>query len=94
MTQPSSSDTFDFVVVANRLPVDRVVDSDGTTQWRTSPGGLVTAMEAVMRVTDGAWLGWAGEAGEAPDPFDDNDIHLHPVPLTAEEVQDLSLIHI
>lgn len=88
MTQPSSSDTFDFVVVANRLPVDRVVDSDGTTQWRTSPGGLVTAMEAVMRVTDGAWVGWAGEAGEAPDPFDEDDIHLHPVPLTAEEVRD------
>ena len=86
MTQPSSPDTFDFVVVANRLPVDRVVDADGTTQWRTSPGGLVTAMEAVMRVTDGAWVGWAGEAGKAPDPFDDDDIHLHPVPLSKAEV--------
>ncbi|WP_462419061.1 alpha,alpha-trehalose-phosphate synthase (UDP-forming) [Kytococcus sp. Marseille-QA3725] len=86
MSEPST-DTFEFVVVANRLPVDRVVDDDGTTQWRTSPGGLVTAMEAVMRVTDGAWVGWAGEAGEAPEPFEDNDIHLHPVPLSAAEVR-------
>lgn len=87
-SQTGSPETFDFVVVANRLPVDRVVDADGTTQWRTSPGGLVTAMEAVMRVADGAWVGWAGEAGDAPAPFDDDDIHLHPVPLSADEVRD------
>lgn len=87
-SQAGSPETFDFVVVANRLPVDRVVDADGTTQWRTSPGGLVTAMEAVMRVADGAWVGWAGEAGDAPAPFDDDDIHLHPVPLSADEVRD------
>ena len=31
--------------------------------WRRSPGGLVTAMESVMRGRDGAWVGWAGEAG-------------------------------
>lgn len=87
-SQTGSPEPFDFVVVANRLPVDRVVDADGTTQWRTSPGGLVTAMEAVMRVADGAWVGWAGEAGDAPAPFDDDDIHLHPVPLSADEVRD------
>ena len=30
-----------------------------------SPGGLVTAMESVMRGREGAWVGWAGDAGEA-----------------------------
>ena len=35
----------DFVVVANRLPVDQVTDPDGTTRWQRSPGGLVTALE-------------------------------------------------
>ncbi|SNC73598.1 trehalose 6-phosphate synthase [Kytococcus aerolatus] len=84
----SSPEQFEFVVVANRLPVDRVVDPDGTTQWRTSPGGLVTAMEAVMRVSDGAWVGWAGQPGDAPAPFDEDEIHLVPVPLSAEEVRD------
>ena len=38
-----------FVVVANRLPVDRVIDPDGTASWRRSPGGLVTALEPVMQ---------------------------------------------
>ena len=33
----------DFVVVANRLPIDMVRLPDGTTEWKQSPGGLVTA---------------------------------------------------
>ncbi len=31
----------DFVVVANRLPVDLEERPDGSTAWRRSPGGLV-----------------------------------------------------
>ena len=38
----------DLVIVANRLPVDRVERPDGTPGWRGSPGGLVTAVEPVM----------------------------------------------
>ena len=37
----------DFVVVANRLPVDRDA-SDPDREWRTSPGGLVTAVAPVV----------------------------------------------
>jgi trehalose 6-phosphate synthase len=33
-----------FVVVASRLPVDRVEGPNGQTEWQTSPGGLVTAL--------------------------------------------------
>ena len=61
---------YDLVVVANRLPVDRVEEADGSTSWRRSPGGLVTALEPVMQQADGAWVGWAGAAGEPPEPFD------------------------
>jgi alpha,alpha-trehalose-phosphate synthase [UDP-forming] len=77
---------YDFVVVANRLPVDRVVADDGEVTWRTSPGGLVTALEPVMRQADGAWVGWSGDAGEAPEPFDTDEMRLVPVPLSEEEV--------
>ena len=35
----------DFVVVANRLPVDLERLADGSTRWKRSPGGLVTALE-------------------------------------------------
>src|SRR6266550_2169553 len=55
-----------FVVVASRLPVDRVERPDGRTEWQTSPGGLVTALEPVMREAGGAWIGWSGDAGPAP----------------------------
>ncbi|NDK73426.1 trehalose-6-phosphate synthase, partial [Rhodococcus qingshengii] len=32
----------EFVVVANRLPVDLERLPDGTTRWKRSPGGPVT----------------------------------------------------
>jgi trehalose 6-phosphate synthase len=83
---PRSQQQFDLVIAANRLPVDRVEDADGEVSWRTSPGGLVTAMESVMKDRDGAWVGWAGEAGDAPAPFVENGMYLRPVPLSEDEV--------
>lgn len=80
--------TSDFVVVANRLPVDRVVREDGEVEWRTSPGGLVTAMEPVMRTHDGAWIGWAGGTDTDLEPFDQDNMRLVPVCLDAAEVED------
>jgi trehalose 6-phosphate synthase len=83
---PGSTPTFDLVIAANRLPVDRVVGDDGEESWRTSPGGLVTAMESVMRGRDGAWVGWAGEADDAPAPFVEDGMYLRPVGLSEDEV--------
>jgi len=80
--------SFDLVVAANRLPVDRVVDARGKETWQRSPGGLVTAMESVMRGRHAAWVGWAGEPGAAPEPFDDDGMHLHPVGLSPVEIQE------
>ena len=48
------SATASFVVVANRLPVDRIEHADGTVDWRTSPGGLVTAFEDLVPAPAGA----------------------------------------
>jgi trehalose 6-phosphate synthase len=75
-------------VVASRLPVDRVDTPDGGTEWRPSPGGLVTALEPVMREAHGAWVGWPGSAGEAPEPFDADGMHLVSVGLSESEVAD------
>ena len=77
-----------FVVVASRLPVDRAEGSGDQTQWRRSPGGLVTALEPVMREADGTWIGWPGAAGEAPKPFDFDDMHLVSVGLSEAEVSE------
>ncbi|SJN33112.1 Alpha,alpha-trehalose-phosphate synthase [UDP-forming] [Microbacterium esteraromaticum] len=80
--------TAEFVIVANRLPVDRVITPDGEEIWRTSPGGLVAALEPVMHGVDGAWVGWAGVAGLELSPFEANDIRLIPVSLSEQEVQE------
>jgi trehalose 6-phosphate synthase len=80
--------TFDLVVVANRLPVDRVVDADGNSTWQRSPGGLVTALESVMRGRDAAWVGWAGEPGPAPKPFLEDGMYLQPVGLSHLEIEE------
>jgi trehalose 6-phosphate synthase len=80
--------TAELVVVANRLPVDRVVGDDGETTWRRSPGGLVSALEPVMRENDGAWIGWPGDTGEVPEAFVDEGLTLVPVALSEQEVAD------
>jgi len=81
------SDQHDFVLVANRLPVDRREESDGSTSWHTSPGGLVTALEPVMQAREGAWLGWTGNPGDELAPFDVDGMHLVPVRLSDGEVE-------
>ncbi|WP_214468145.1 alpha,alpha-trehalose-phosphate synthase (UDP-forming) [Microbacterium flavescens] len=77
----------ELVVVANRLPVDRVADGSGEQSWRRSPGGLVTALEPVMRRADGAWVGWPGQPGIEVEPFEFEGTHLVPVSLSAEEIE-------
>ena len=79
---------YSFVVVASRLPVDRVEGREGGPQWRPSPGGLVAALEPVMREAGGAWIGWQGAAGVPPEPFDTGGMHLVCVGLSAAEVRD------
>ncbi|MFB7891422.1 trehalose-6-phosphate synthase [Microbacterium sp. NPDC056044] len=55
--------------------------------WRRSPGGLVTALEPVMRRADGAWVGWPGQPDIEVEPFEFEGTHLVPVALSAEEVE-------
>jgi trehalose 6-phosphate synthase len=79
---------YDFVVTACRLPVDRVDGPGGDAEWRPSPGGLVSALEPIMRAADGAWVGWPGAADETPGSFDLAGMHLVGVGLSEEEVSD------
>ncbi|MEV0380899.1 trehalose-6-phosphate synthase [Nonomuraea sp. NPDC050643] len=76
-----------FLIVANRLPVDRTVDPDGTASWRRSPGGLVTAIAPVMQRRHGAWAGWHGAPDEVLEPFEQDGMSLIPIPLSADEVE-------
>ncbi|HEY5854749.1 MAG TPA: trehalose-6-phosphate synthase [Aldersonia sp.] len=78
----------EFVVVANRLPVDLETLPDGTTRWKHSPGGLVTALEPILRNNKGAWIGWPGVPDVEVDPTEQDGIDIVPVPLSAKEVAD------
>ena len=77
----------EFVVVANRLPVDVRITDSGEVSWSRSPGGLVTALAPVMQSEDGAWVGWSGKADMDLEPFEADGLALVPVRLSATEVE-------
>ena len=81
-----SSGDSDFVVVANRLPIDMERRPDGTTTWKRSPGGLVTALEPLLRRRRGAWIGWPGIPDAGDDPIEQDDLLLCPVSLSADDI--------
>jgi trehalose 6-phosphate synthase len=83
----ASSGSADLVVVANRLPVDRVTEPDGSPGWRRSPGGLVTAIEPIMRSNNGTWIGWPGGTESDLEPFEDDGLNLIPMTMSAAEVE-------
>lgn len=83
-----SSGDCEFVVVANRLPIDLVRAADGTTTWKRSPGGLVTALEPLLRKQQGAWIGWPGVIDGPEEPIVEEGLQLYPVRLSAEDVEE------
>jgi len=84
----AASGTSDFVVVANRLPIDVERLPDGTTTFKRSPGGLVTALEPLLRKRRGAWIGWPGITDGDEDPIVEDDLEMRPVRLSAADVAD------
>ena len=85
---PAADEKHPFIVVSNRLPIDRIIGADGEAEWQHSPGGLVTALEPVMQQKDGAWVGWVGQPDFAPEPFDSDGIRIVPVGLSLSELED------
>jgi len=84
--QSVGSGESDFVVVANRLPIDMERLPDGSTTWKRSPGGLVTALEPLLRRRRGAWIGWPGVPDADEDPIEQDDMLLCPVRLSADDI--------
>nr|WP_221199792.1 trehalose-6-phosphate synthase [Nocardioides soli] len=77
-----------MVIVANRLPVDRIENPDGSPGWRPSPGGLVSALEPVLRANDGIWIGWPGGADGDTAPFEAEGLDLVPISMTPQEIEE------
>lgn len=51
-----------LVVVSNRLPYNPHRTSEGICYVKGS-GGLVTALDPILRLTNGLWIGWDGGSG-------------------------------
>ena len=83
-----SAGSSDFVVVANRLPIDMEQLPDGTVTRKRSPGGLVTALEPLLRRNRGAWIGWPGVVDGDEEQIVENELHLYPVRLSGDDVSD------
>lgn len=81
-----------FLIVSNRLPA---VIGRHQDEWRIRPasGGLVTALEPIMRRQQGLWVGWPGCSEEAPledllQKFEqEHGYRLATVPLSDDEVE-------
>src|SRR3954468_565097 len=76
-----------LVVVANRLPLDDNAAPDGACEWRRSPGGLASALHAILESTPATWVGWGGGIGSAPALPDIGTLRLRPMALTEEELR-------
>jgi len=75
-----------LIIVANRLPVSRARSKDGS-QWKRSPGGLVSALTPIVQKARGAWIGWTGTTGPAPERFEHDGIRHVPVPISRSQLQ-------
>lgn len=78
-----------LVVVSNRLPVT-VHPSGNSLVLQKSSGGLVTALEPLLRRTGGCWIGWPGmenttEVSQSIQAACDGFYDMRPVAMTAEE---------
>lgn len=76
------------VVASNRLPFSFARTPKGLEQ-RPSPGGLVSALDPVLRSRGGTWIGWPGIELREGEQIDRGDLpyRIHPVPLSETEVQ-------
>src|SRR2546428_7417417 len=71
---PTGSAPHRLIVISNRLPFVAEPSPDGP-RFTRAPGGLVSALEAVLARRGGTWIGWPGGpaadgAATAPPPPD------------------------
>jgi trehalose 6-phosphate synthase/phosphatase len=85
-----------MLVVSNRLPVTLAPQKGGGWVRQPGSGGLVTALEPVLRDRGGMWIGWAGvvdaDLGQVQAELDrDRDAlpyALRAVPLSSDDKRD------
>ncbi|MBN2135946.1 MAG: trehalose-6-phosphate synthase [Acidobacteria bacterium] len=85
-------DSHRLVIVSNRLPI-QIKKQNGKTTIMRGSGGLITALEPVLRQQHGHWIGWPGtyESIDIEDKLanvsEQTGFTMQPVHLTEEEFQ-------
>jgi trehalose 6-phosphate synthase len=67
-TLTSAGASNDLLVVSNRLPELRHVESNDEAERKKNVGGLVSALEPALRSRGGMWLGWSGRTVPSSEP--------------------------
>jgi trehalose 6-phosphate synthase/phosphatase len=81
-----------LIVVSNRLPII-ITEEDGGWQIRPGSGGLITALDPILKENKSLWVGWPGAGKEAPvqellDKFGaEQGYKLVGVPLSKEDIE-------
>jgi len=82
-----------FLMVSNRLPYQLNYE-DGRIAFHRGVGGLVTALDPILRMSGGMWLGWTGSFDELPEKIaleetehSSQEYQLRPISLSPEEVE-------
>jgi len=88
-----------FLIASNRLPYALSLEG-GEVVFQRGAGGLVTALDPIIRATGGTWIGWTGSYDELPEMVvlqQDVDTaleyQLKPLQLTRQEVEHYYLGH-
>ena len=63
-----------LIVVSNRLPIV-ISNEDGNWEIRPGSGGLITALDPIMKLNRGLWVGWPGAGEDAPIDELHADVH-------------------
>jgi trehalose 6-phosphate synthase len=90
MRPSGASELSNFVVVANRLPVQPRA-TDAGVRWSPSPGGVASALTSVVREHEGIWVGWSGDPEHSDAPGVVDGMRLRSVHLTARDYEQFYL---
>lgn len=88
--QVDGRELHEVVVVANRLPVRYSSSAEGAS-FTPSPGGLVSALTALLKNRNGLWIGWPGSADSKVPPSSYEGIRLKAIDITDDEYLDFYL---
>jgi len=64
MDYPGFDEKTRLIIVSNRIPYN-ITRINNEISYKKSVGGLVTAMDPILKKTGGLWIGWSGLSGNS-----------------------------